>query len=208
MSIGAPAFAVAGGVACAPRRGCAAAGASATALASKPNAQTKDSLNARFMSISADSSGSRASVERLALEAPAEPVRRPQQAAHADAVIDWIAARVAGDDDFVAGLQRLASDALPRQCAGAAPFDAPALHLAVLVGRHDVHPRMRIAEHELYELAFDLDRLALVICRRERMVRRGTQARQQSARSGEDDQFPLHVCNLRIETQDLSFLQA
>jgi hypothetical protein len=133
-----------------------------------------------------------APVEGLALEAPAEAVRRPQQAAHADAVIDRIAARVARDDDLVAGLQRVARDALARQRAGSAPFDAPALHLPFFVRRHHVYPRVRIAEHELHELAFDLDRLALVIRRRERMVRRGNRARQQDARGGDGDQLPLH----------------
>src|SRR5690606_41425050 len=46
------------------------------------------------------------SVERLALEAPAEAVGGAQQAAHADAVVLGIAAGVAGDDDVIARLQR------------------------------------------------------------------------------------------------------
>src|SRR6185503_2742379 len=207
MSIGAAAFAVAGGVAGAARRCCASAGLNSTMLVTKLNTTANHNRSTRFMSISADSIWARGtSIERLAALAPAEAVRRPQQRAHAQPMIDGIAPRVARDDDLVAGLQRLARDALTGQRAGAAPFDAPALHLAVLVGRHDVHPRVRIAEHELHELALDLDRLALVVRRGKRMVRRRTQAREQGTRGGEHDQFPLHdrPPNERIQTQDVS----
>ena len=107
-------------------------------------------------------------------------------------MIDGVAAGVTRDDDLVAGLQRFARDALARQCAGTAPFDAPALHLAVLVGRHEVHPGVRVAEHELHERAFDLDGIAFVVRRRERMMRVRSQARQQACCDGDDDPFVLH----------------
>ncbi len=78
------------------------------------------------------------------------------------------------------------------QRACTAPLDSPALHLAALVRGHDVHPGMRVAEHELHERALDLDRFALVVGRRERVVRIGGNARQQSAGGDEDDGFRLH----------------
>src|SRR5690606_10142458 len=110
------------------------------------------------------------SIERFALEAPAEAVRGTQQAPHPDPVILRIAARVAGDDHAIAGPQRVAADTVSRELTGAAPLDAPAMHLAAFVGRHHVNPRMRVAEGELHELAFDRDLLALVVRRGERMV--------------------------------------
>src|SRR5688572_10692189 len=116
------------------------------------------------------------SVERLALLTPAEAVRRPQQRAHPNAVIRGVTARIARDHDLVARLQRFARDTLAGQRTGATPLDAPPLHLPVLVGRHDVHPRVRVAEHELHELALDLDGLALVVGRGERMMRVGRQS--------------------------------
>ena len=105
----------------------------------------------------------RASIESLALEAPTESVGRPPQAAHANAMIDGIAPGVARDDNVIARLQRLAGDALTGQRTGAAPLDTPALHLAVFVGSHHVDPGMRIPEHELNELAFDLHGLVFVV---------------------------------------------
>src|SRR5688572_4935335 len=115
MSNGAAARGVAGVAAGAPRRGCASGAVTNAALAANPSPQINEYRSARFMSISADSMRAHAaSIESLALEAPAEPVGRPQQAAHADAVVDGIAPRITGDDDLVAGLQRLARDALAR----------------------------------------------------------------------------------------------
>src|SRR5690606_15703937 len=131
-------------------------------------------------------------VERLAFETPAEPVRRAQQAAHADTMILGVASRIARDDDVVTGPEGIARDALPRKLAGSAPFDAPALHFAVLVRRHDMHPGMRIAEHELDQLALDLDFLALVVRRRERVMRRSSDAGHQRRGHGHSDQFALH----------------
>ena len=63
-------------------------------------------------------------VERFAVLAPTEFVGWAQQRAHADAVIDRIAARVTGDDHVVAGLQRVARDALAGERARATPLDA------------------------------------------------------------------------------------
>src|SRR5580692_4847856 len=88
---------------------------------------------------------------------PAEAIGRPLDAAHADAVIFRIAARVAGDDDVIAGLQGVAGDAFTAQLAAAAPFHRPSFHVALVVGGFDVDERMRIAEHELDQSAFDRD---------------------------------------------------
>src|SRR5690606_5954501 len=109
---------------------CAAAGAAASAapaLSSRPA-----SRDAVVECIVGGSVLRSRSVERLALEAPAEAVGRPEQAAHPDAMVDRIASRVTADDHVIAGLQRFARDALAGQLARAAPFHAPALHLAVL----------------------------------------------------------------------------
>src|SRR6186713_818450 len=173
MSMGAADFAAAGGPAAgAARRACASAVVTNVVLAATQRPQAINDRNTRFMSTSVDSERARgASIESLAALTPTEAVGRPQQRAHANAVIDRVTPRVARDDHLVAGLQRLARDALAGQRAGATPFDAPALHLAVLVRRHDVHPGVRIAEHELHELALDLDRLALVVRRGERVMR-------------------------------------
>ena len=54
-------------------------------------------------------------VERLAVLAPAEAVRGPQQRTHSEPVILGVAARIARDDHVIARLQRVASDALSRE---------------------------------------------------------------------------------------------
>src|SRR6184192_4221975 len=96
-------------------------------------------------------------MELLKIAAPLEAVLRTEDAAHADAVILGGAARVAGDDDVVAGLERIARDA--RELTGRGPFDRPALHLAVVVRRLDVDERVRVAEHERDHVPLDLDLL-------------------------------------------------
>src|SRR5262245_52655913 len=127
MSIGAAAFAVAGAAAGAVRRACASAVATNAVLATTQRPQATNNRSTRIMSISVDSERGRgASIERLATLAPTEAVRRPQQRAHANAVIDRVTARVARDDDLVAGLQRFARHALASQRTRAAPLDAPA----------------------------------------------------------------------------------
>src|SRR5919197_4788424 len=93
----------------------------------------------------------------LKIAAPLESVFRTEDAAHPDAVILGGAARVADYYDVVAGLQRLARDA--GHLAGRRPFDRPALHLTLVVGRFDVDERVRVAEHERHHVPFDLDLL-------------------------------------------------
>src|SRR5437762_4001985 len=105
----------------------------------------------------------------LKIPAPLEPVLRSQDAPHADAVILDGAARVAGDDDVIARLQRVARDA--GQLPGGGPLDGPALHLALRVRRLHVNERVRVAEHELHHVAFDLDLLVDDVGGGERMVR-------------------------------------
>src|SRR5690606_23706370 len=82
--------------------------------------------------------------------------------------------------------------ALPAQLSGTAPFHAPTLHLAVLVRGHHVDPGMRVAEHELHELAFDRDFLALVVSGRERMMRSGRQSERRQPDSRQPLEFRCH----------------
>src|SRR5262245_4174890 len=113
MSIGAAALGVVGAAAGAARRACALAAVTNAVLATTQRPQATNNRSTRFMSISVDSErAGGASVKRLAALTPTEAIGRPQQRAHANAVIDRVASGVARDDDLVAGLQRLARDAL------------------------------------------------------------------------------------------------
>src|SRR5438552_9878377 len=90
----------------------------------------------------------------LEVPAPFPAVLRPEDAAHPHAVIFDGAAGVAGNDDVVALFQRIARHAA--QLAGGGPLDRPALHLSLIVGSHQVDEGMRITEHELHHVPFDL----------------------------------------------------
>ena len=72
-------------------------------------------------------SGPHALVERLTrTTAPAKAVGGPLDADHADSVIFRRAARIPGDDDNIAGLQRFACHSLTAQLSGSTPLDRPA----------------------------------------------------------------------------------
>src|SRR3970040_913364 len=99
-------------------------------------------------------------------------------------MIERIATGVARDDNVIADLERIAADTLAVERPGSAPFHGPALHVAVLVGRHDMDPRMRVPEHELHERTFDTRLCVLVVGRRERVMgecaRRGCEAAEET----------------------------
>src|SRR4029079_7596809 len=90
---------------------------------------------------------------------PRESIERPTQTEHQCAVLPRHTRRTRGDRDLVADLQRLTLDALRAELCSARPLNRPALDLAMLVGRFHVHERVRIAQHELHELPFELDLL-------------------------------------------------
>src|SRR6266550_5521285 len=95
-------------------------------------------------------------VDRLAgLLAPREAVLRTLQRNHPDTVVGGIAPRRTGDADDVARFQRFARDAGVIELAGAAPFDVVGGDGPVFLFHVDMHERMRIAEHELHDLAFN-----------------------------------------------------
>src|SRR5439155_27120796 len=79
--------------------------------------------------------------------------------------------RIAGDDDMIARLQRVARDA--RQLTGGRPFDRPALHLALGVRRLHVQEGVWVSEHELQQVAFDRDLLVDLVDRGKRVVSGG-----------------------------------
>src|SRR6266571_2338725 len=85
---------------------------------------------------------------RVLLErsAPFEAVFRTEDAPHPEPVIFDSAARVAGDDDVIARLERVVVDAV--QLTRGGPFNGPALGLPLIVRGLDVHEGMRIPEHE------------------------------------------------------------
>ena len=61
-----------------------------------------------------------------------------------------VAAWIANDDYVVARLQSLASDPLTTQLASGAPFNGPALHDALVVGRLQLDEGVGVAIHELH----------------------------------------------------------
>src|SRR5436190_1528713 len=84
---------------------------------------------------------------------------------------------IAGDDNFIAGLQRRSRYTLTAQRSGPTPFDRPALQDALGIGSFNVNESVRIAEIELDDLARQFDFLGAVICGGNGMmrVRRHTQ---------------------------------
>src|SRR5260370_207693 len=81
--------------------------------------------------------------------------RRAQAAFRVDGVGGGIGGGAAGDDDAIAGLQRVLADAPLFQTRGAGPLGRNLPHHARLVSRVDVNPRVGIAVLELHELAFN-----------------------------------------------------
>src|SRR6516164_5248890 len=63
--------------------------------------------------------------------APAKSVGRPLDGDHTDSMVFRSPARISGDDDDVAGLQRFTRNALSSELTGSAPFDGPAGALIV-----------------------------------------------------------------------------
>src|SRR6185295_9664208 len=81
-----------------------------------------------------------------------------------------------------------------------APLNGPALHLAVLVRRFDVHERVRVAEEELHQIPLNRHRLILEVGCRERMVGLYTRASHHSHSGNEQNQErTFHVCLLLTE---------
>src|SRR5207237_7558916 len=107
------------------------------------------------------------------------------QTKHAKTMIIRIPARVPDDDDVVAGFQRFASDALTSKLAASAPFDRPTDGFAFLVLALDVDERMRIAEQELNQIAFNCLLLVFKVSRGERMMRIKLNARHQRRQSNQ-----------------------
>src|SRR5690606_3719817 len=81
-----------------------------------------------------------------------------------------VACAETADLDLVAGLQDAAREAASRERVHAEELDRPLRAVAVGVRRFHVHPRMRIRPFDLRDGAGDLDRLADVELRRERMM--------------------------------------
>src|SRR4030095_12673074 len=102
---------------------------------------------------------------------PAQTVGWAEKTDHPDDVILGSAARITGNDYFVARFDTFACDVLLRQFSGSVPCDVPALHLSLRIRRLDNQQRMRTPERERNDRAFDLDCLAGVIERRNRVVR-------------------------------------
>src|SRR4051812_37416314 len=94
-------------------------------------------------------------VRLVIFTAPFPAVLGPENVPQAQAVVSRRARRIAGDDDVVARVQRIASDTLlPKQAAGT-PLYGPTLHHALVVLGRNREKRMGIAEHELHEIALN-----------------------------------------------------
>ena len=79
-------------------------------------------------------------------------------------------------------LQRLPRDAVVGELRRAAPLDRPALLHAVLVRRLHVHERVRVAEHELHQLAFEAHLAADVVGGAVRVMRPRRRGRRTARR--------------------------
>src|SRR5262249_45215923 len=95
--------------------------------------------------------------------APAKSVRFAMQRLQHAAVIGGRPRRIAGDDDFVADLERIALDALLRERPHAAPFKRPALHHALGVRSLHLQKRMWVAQQHFHNLAFELQILGGIV---------------------------------------------
>src|SRR6185436_13781365 len=126
---------------------------------------------------------------------PFPAVNRPLDREDADAVRFRIASRLAGRDDAIAELERRARHRKlrRRELRAGAPFEVPRLRLALLVRHLDAHERVRIAPDEFLDDALDLDALAGLVRRRERMMReRAARARQDDQGRDEYECLPCH----------------
>src|SRR5262245_16754786 len=86
-------------------------------------------------------------------------------------MISRIATRGARDDDVVTDPERLSGDALLTELPHATPFHGVAHLRPVLLFDVDVHEGMRVAEIELYEIAFNRDGFLFAVGGRKRMMR-------------------------------------
>src|SRR5262245_7726975 len=93
-----------------------------------------------------------------------------------------ITAGVAHDDDMIARLQGLSSNALAAELAGAAPFNGVPDGLTLLIFAFHVDERVRIAEQELNQIAFHGLLFIFEIRCRERMMPIKLNARRQRRR--------------------------
>ena len=91
---------------------------------------------------------------------------------NAKAVVGRVAAGIAADDDAVAWLDRVLLNSLTAQLAGRAPFGCPRNGFVLLAGNFQKNRRMRVAEEELHDRAFDGDGFGRVGSRKG-MVRMG-----------------------------------
>jgi len=107
-------------------------------------------------------------------------------------VVGRVAARITGDNHMVAGFQCVIVDAGLFELRGRCPFHRPSLHLTVFVRRLYVHERVRVPEHELHDVPFDLLSLVLEVRRGEGVM--GARARRDEACSDgqDDDDTVLH----------------
>jgi hypothetical protein len=78
----------------------------------------------------------------------------------------------------IAGLQRLARDAVAAQLTAATPFHGPALHFTIFTLHFDVHKRVRISKQKLNQRPLDFLGFVLEVCRSERMMRECAPAEQ------------------------------
>src|SRR5687767_5757016 len=127
------------------------------------------------------------------LPAPAESVARAMQRQHPHLMVFRLPCRVARDDDVVANLQRVSGHTLGSELAGTAPLDRIAHDLAVLFFHVHVHPRMRVAEQELNDVALDGDVLVFKVGGRERVVGIRLCANETRGSNKQNDQETLHV---------------
>ena len=106
-------------------------------------------------------------------------------------MIERVACRRTINDDAFPGLQRKTIDAVLGQRRHRAPLAAPQDFLAVVVDYLEIDERMRIADIELHDGAFEPDDVALAVGTGERVVRLS-----RSADRAEDDGNGKQVAEL------------
>lgn len=87
-----------------------------------------------------------------------------------DPVFRRIAARAAGDDEVIAGLERVDRETGLFEARRIGPFGRNLLPLPVLVDGGQVEPRVRILQLEGDDIAFESNLLLLEIVRGKRVV--------------------------------------
>src|SRR5580698_1120916 len=102
---------------------------------------------------------------------PVEPIGGAAEPLQVNLVVRGIAARAAGENYMISGVQGVLRDPVIRESSRAAPFRDPGIRISLSVGNLQGHERMRIAEIEIHQPAFDRDTLVFKVCCRERMMR-------------------------------------